>query len=62
MSTAFKHSAITGHKTVTMDNVELIAKGFKQNVSREITEAFMILEQKPSLNVQNLFKTLQLFT
>ena len=62
MSTVFKHSAITGHKTVTMDNVELIAKGFKQNVSREITEAFMILEQKPSLNVQNLFKTLQLFT
>ena len=61
-STVFKHSVLAGHKPVTMDNVELIAKGFKRNDTREITEAFLIIEQKPTLNIQNLFRTIQLFT
>ena len=45
-----------------MDNVKIIAKGFKRNDTRELTEALLITEQKPTLNVQNLSKTLQLFT
>ena len=55
-STVFKHSVLSGHEPVTMDNVKLIAKGFKRNDTREITEAFLIIEQKPTLNIQNLFR------
>eukprot|EP00111_Clytia_hemisphaerica_P014988 TCONS_00044126-protein len=61
-STVFKHSMLSGHKPITIDDVELIAKGFKRNDTREITESFLIIEQKPTLNIQNLFKTIQLFT
>ena len=61
-STVFRHSCLTGHEPISMDNVKVIAKGFKRNDTRELTEALLITEQKPTLNVQNLFKTLQLFT
>ena len=61
-STVFRHSVITGHKLVTMTDVKIIAKGFKGDEPREIAEAFLIKEQKPSLNIQNLFKTVKLFT
>ena len=61
-STVFKHSVLAGRKPVTMDDVKLIAKRFKRNDTREIPEAFLIIEQKPKLNVQNLFRTIQLFT
>ena len=61
-STVYKHSMLTGHKQITLDDVELIAKGFKRNDTREFAEAFLIMEQKPTLNVQNLFKTIKLFT
>ena len=61
-STVFRHSCLTGHEPITMDNVKVIAKGFKRNDTRELTEALLITEQKPTLNIQNLFKTLQLFT
>ena len=61
-STVFKHSAITGHKIISMTDVKLVAKGFKSDEPREIAEAFLIREQKPSLNIQNLSKTVKLFT
>ena len=61
-STVFKHSAITGHKIISMTVVKLIAKSFKCDESREITETFLIREKKPSLNIQDLFKTVKLFT
>ena len=47
-STVFKHSMLAGHRPVTMEDVQLIAKGFTRNDTRELTEAFLIIEQKPS--------------
>ena len=50
--TVFRHSRLTGHEPITMNNVKVIAKGFKRSDTRELTEALLITEQKPTLNVQ----------
>jgi len=60
-SQVFKHSIEKGHQTITMNDITLLAKGFKTNSSREISEAFYIKEQKPSLNIQSLSKPIKLF-
>ena len=60
-SQVFKHSIEKGHQIVTMNDISLLAKGFKTNFSREISEAFYIKEQKPSLNIQSLSKPIKLF-
>ena len=61
-SQVLKHSIEKGHQTITMNDISLLAKGFKTNFSREISEAFYIKEQKPSLNIQSLSKPIKLFS
>ena len=61
-SIVYRHYIMTSHGPITMADVQLIAKGFKFEEQRELSETFLIKEQKPTLNIQNLFKSLKLFT
>ena len=45
-STVFRHSTLTGHGPITMDNVKIIAKGFKRNDTRELTTKTYIERSK----------------
>ena len=54
-SIVYKHHIMTSIVPVTIADMQLIAKGFKFEKQRELSEAFLIKEQKPTLYIQNFF-------
>ena len=57
----FKHSVEINHKTVTLDDFKIIAKGYKgSKFRRKLAEALHIKENHSSLNTQDPFVLLKL--
>ena len=57
-----KHSSEKEHVEVTQENFKIIGSNFKNNrIKRKITEALLIKQKHPSLNVQDQSTELKLF-
>ena len=52
-SHVFKHTLNSGHSEITMNDVKIINKNFKNYYKRKISEAIYIKQRKPFLNIQD---------
>lgn len=59
-SAIYKHAKTHNHP-VTLDNFDILAKGYKNKINRKIAEALYIKDKKPNLNEQVYSYKLQLF-
>jgi len=55
-----KHALETGHNEITMNNVKIVNKNYKNYYKRKISEALYIKQRKPVLNIQDTSVPLRL--
>ena len=61
-SNVLKHSIESGHKTVSLDNFEIIGRDYRKNqYKRKLAEAILIKEHRPTLNSHEKSIPLKLF-
>ena len=60
-SHVLKHSLVKGHKEISLDNVTIISKNYKNYYNRKVSKALFIKTKKPILNTQDDSVPLKLF-